>query len=127
PTAQRWRPGLGIVVAAALLTAVAAGPCLPDLFGMGQRSPLVLLVSARPLITAGLLCAAVLAGLVTLLYRPAWPVPAGLAAVALVATAMVLPRAVPDPVPPTDGRVLTVVAFNTYEGNADLDELVDLI
>ena len=58
--------------------------------------------------------------------RGAWPFAAGLAAVLLVGVALVAPRVLPDPVP-TGGRTLTVLAFNAFEGMADVDALAELI
>lgn len=128
PTARRrWPPGVGSVLAAILLTTGAAVLCLPDLFRLDRRSPMVQLVSARPLIAAGVFAAAVFAALVTLVWRPAWPIAAGLTVVTLIATAMILPRVLADPVPPLSGRPLTILAFNTFKGNADLDEVRELI
>jgi endonuclease/exonuclease/phosphatase (EEP) superfamily protein YafD len=114
-------------LAAAALTAFLAVFTVPDLlFGLDQRSPFVQLVSMRPwIVLADAVLLAVLV-VVTIFERRALPFAAGVLALVLVAGAIVLPRLVPDPVP-AGGAPLRVLAFNTYEGEADADELAALI
>jgi endonuclease/exonuclease/phosphatase (EEP) superfamily protein YafD len=114
-------------VTAALFTLLAAVVTIPDqLFELDRRSPFTQLVSFRPLI---LVVGAVLLVLllVVLWFRHrAWPFVAGLTAVLIAGGALVLPRAVADPLP-TSGTPLTVLSFNTYLGHADVRALADLI
>lgn len=114
-------------VAAGLFTLVVVVVGLPDLlFGLDGRSPFVQLVSFRPWVLVGL--AALLAVLLVVLWfeRRVWPFVAGLLAVLLIGGVLVLPRVIADPVP-TGGTPLTVLAFNTFEGRADVDQLAALI
>lgn len=114
-------------VAAAIFTLVVAVLTLPDLlFRLDRRSPFAQLVSFRPWVLVGVLGLLVLVGLVAAFRRVLWPFAAGLVVVLLVGGAMVLPRAIADPLP-TSGGPLTVLAFNTFEGSADVDELAALI
>ena len=114
-------------VAALLLTGLAAVATLPDLLGgLDCHSPFVQLVSFRPWIVAGLLVLTLLVIAATVIWRRLWPFAAGLLAVALGGSALLLPRIVPDPLP-TGGRPLTVVAFNTSEGQAEIAAVAELI
>jgi endonuclease/exonuclease/phosphatase (EEP) superfamily protein YafD len=127
PEARAWRIGPGRALAALALAGLAAVATLPDLLGgLDGRSPFVQLVSFRPWLVAGLLVLALAVGAATVVRRRLWPFAAGLLAVALVGSALLLPRIVPGPVP-TTGRPLTVVAFNTFEGEADVAEVAELI
>jgi endonuclease/exonuclease/phosphatase (EEP) superfamily protein YafD len=127
PETRAWRIGPVRAVAALLLTGLAAVATLPDLLGGLDRStPFAQLVSFRPSIVAGLLMLALIVTAVTVLRRRLWPFAAGLLAVALVGSALLLPRIVPDPLP-TTGRPLTVVAFNTLQGEADVAAVAALI
>ena len=112
---------------ALVFTLVLAVFTVPDLlFGLDRRSPFAQLVSFRPVVlVGGLVLLAVLA--VVLRYRRCvWPYVAGTLVVLLVGAAVTLPRAVADPLP-AGGTPLRVLAFNTYEGRADVDELAALI
>jgi len=113
-----------VVVAAAALT-------LPDLLGLDRRGPFAQLVSFRPTLLAGLVLVTAVVLVVAVRRRRGWTLPAGLLVVALAASALVLPRAVPGlDLPEPDapqGPAVTVLAFNTYEGRADVDVLADLI
>ena len=116
---------------ALVIVVVAALVLLPDLLGLDHRSPFAQLVSFRPAMVAGLLVLAVAAMVVAVIRKRGWTLPAGLLAVAAVGGAMVLPRALPAPdVPEPDApaaRTLTVLSFNTYEGQADVDAVAALI
>lgn len=105
----------------------AAVGVLPDLlFGLDRHSPFVQLVSFRwQLLAAGAVLLVVLA-VITLRVRRAWPFTAGLLVVLLIGAGMVAPRAIADPAP-AGGTPFTVLSFNTYEGNADVHALADLI
>ncbi|NMI01282.1 endonuclease/exonuclease/phosphatase family protein [Pseudonocardia acidicola] len=127
PPGRSPRGGRGRFLAAGLLTAVAAAGVLPDLlFRMDRYSPFAQLIAFRPLLLAADMMLAAIAVLITCVRRRAWPFAAGLVAIALVGGAMVLPRAVADPLP-TSGRPLTVLSFNVFEGNADVDAVAELI
>jgi endonuclease/exonuclease/phosphatase (EEP) superfamily protein YafD len=116
---------------ALLIVIVAALVLLPDLLGLDHRGPFAQLVSFRPAMVAGLLVLAVAAMVVAVIRKRGWTLPAGLLAVAAVGGAMVLPRALPAPdVPEPDApaaRTLTVLSFNTYEGQGDVDAVAALI
>jgi endonuclease/exonuclease/phosphatase (EEP) superfamily protein YafD len=123
----RRRRGLARYVAAAVFTLVVAVPAVPDLlFGLDRRSPFVQLVSMRPWILCGVAALLVLLLVVMVFERRVLPFVAGVLAVLLVGAGMVLPRVLPDPVPP-GGVPFRVLAFNTYEGEAEAGELAALI
>jgi endonuclease/exonuclease/phosphatase (EEP) superfamily protein YafD len=127
PPAPRRRRRTLRYVAATLFTLLAAVFALPDLlFGLDRRSPFVQLVSFRPWILVGGLALLALLLVVLLFERRVLPFVAGVVAVLLVGAAMVLPRAVADAAP-TGGRALTVAAFNTFEGDAEVTEVAALI
>ncbi len=130
PPARPGRAGRTFrYVAAALFTALAAVVVVPDLLGLDSRVPLAQLVAFRVWILLGAAVALALLALV-LLSRRARPVVApflaGGLAVLLAGGAMVLPRVLADPLP-TTGAPLTVLAFNAFEGQADVDQVVALI
>lgn len=125
--ARSRRGGRARFTAAGLLTAAAAVGVLPDLlFGLDRYSPFAQLIAFRPLLLGGAAVLTVAAVLVTAWRRRALPFAVGLLVVTLVGSWMVAPRAVADP-PPTPGRALTVLSFNTYQGEADVDTLAALI
>jgi endonuclease/exonuclease/phosphatase (EEP) superfamily protein YafD len=114
---------------AALFTVALAALVVPDLVGLGDRGKMTRVVAFRPWLLVG---TAVLLGvlLAALLRRRSralvLPFAAGTLAVLVAGSALVLPRAVADPLP-TSGTPLEVLAFNTYEGDADVGELARLI
>ena len=116
---------------AVLVVIVMAVLLLPDLLGLDHRSPFAQLVAFRPALLAGLLGLAVVASVAAVVRRRGWTLAGGLLGVALVGGAMVLPRALPAvDVPEPDAsaaRTLTVLAFNTYEGDGNVDALAALI
>jgi endonuclease/exonuclease/phosphatase (EEP) superfamily protein YafD len=125
--AARRRRGIARYLVAAVFTLVVAVPAVPDLlFGLDRRSPFVQLVSLRPWILCGVAALLVLLLVVMVFERRVLPFVAGVLAVLLAGGAVVLPRVLPDPVP-TGGVPFKVLTFNTYEGEADADELADLI
>ncbi|MDR7273246.1 endonuclease/exonuclease/phosphatase family protein [Catenuloplanes atrovinosus] len=105
---------------------VAAVPCavwaLVRALGL-DYGPIIQLIAFTPYVTGGTLVVAAL----TLALRRWWA--AGLAVLAAVAlTAMVLPRALPDPDRGAGGGpALRVMATNVLGGGADLDALMELI
>src|SRR4029079_9932043 len=126
PSVRRVRLAFAVLVV--IVTAVLL---LPDLLGLDHRSPFAQLVAFRPALLAGLLGLAVVASVVAVVRRRGWTLAGGLLGVALVGGAMVLPRALPAvDVPEPDAsaaRTLTVLAFNTYEGDGNVDALAALI
>lgn len=131
PPARRGHGRLVLrYLAALLLTAVAAVVTVPDLVGIDHRGPFARAIAFRPwVLVLGLVVVSVLVVLVVARRRARAalaPFAVGGLAVLLAGGAMVLPRVVPDPLP-TTGEPLEVLAFNTYEGNADPAELAALI
>jgi endonuclease/exonuclease/phosphatase (EEP) superfamily protein YafD len=121
------RPWVLPYVAALLFTLVLAVFVLPDLlFGLDRQSPFAQLVSMRPWLLVGVAALLVMLVVVFVFERRMLPFVAGVLAVLLIGGGVVLPRLVPDPVP-AGGRPFTVLAFNTYEGSADLEQVAALI
>jgi endonuclease/exonuclease/phosphatase (EEP) superfamily protein YafD len=121
-----WRLALSLLVVAA-----AAVGVLPDLLGLDRRGPFTQLISFRPALLGGLAVLAVAATVAAGVRRRGWTLACGLLAVVMVASVLVLPRliggvTVPEPDAPTRPG-LTVLAFNTYEGQADVNALAELI
>lgn len=113
-----------VAIAFTLIVAVFA---VPDLvFGLDRRSPFAQIVSFRPWVLVGLLVLVVLLAVMLRYDRRVWPFVAGAVVVLLVGGGVTLPRALADPLP-TGGTPLEVLAFNTYEGRADVQDLAALI
>ncbi|OLT10922.1 hypothetical protein BJF78_28265 [Pseudonocardia sp. CNS-139] len=115
----------GVVAGVALLV-------LPDLAGLDRFTPFAQVVSFRPYTLAGLApVVLLLSWLAVRRWRTLRPLAALLVTVVVVGAALVLPRAVPvvgaQGVSTADGRTLTVVAFNTLSGNADIEAVADLV
>jgi endonuclease/exonuclease/phosphatase (EEP) superfamily protein YafD len=103
---------LGAVVATALAVVVL----LPDLFGLDRVLPFAVFAALRLPLAVGTWVLGV--GLLAL--RPRWwPPLAGVLAVAVLAVALVVPRAIPSTGPPPGGTELTVLELNSFEGHAD--------
>jgi endonuclease/exonuclease/phosphatase (EEP) superfamily protein YafD len=127
PRDARRRRGTFRYVTAAVFTLVVAVPTVPDLlFGLDRRSPFVQLVSIRPWILCGVAALLVMLLVVLIFERRVWPFVAGVLAVLLIGGGMVLPRTLPD-TDPVHGSPFRVLAFNTYEGEADANALAALI
>lgn len=127
PRGDRRRRGTFRYAAAVVFTLVVAVPTVPDLlFGLDRRSPFVQLVSTRPWILCGVAALLVMLLVVLIFERRVWPFLAGVLAVLLIGGGMVLPRALPD-TDPVHGSPFRVLAFNTYEGEADPAALAALI
>jgi endonuclease/exonuclease/phosphatase (EEP) superfamily protein YafD len=99
---------------------------LPDLVGLDVVTPLAQLVALRPYLLVGL---AILVPI--LLVGARWVrggvvAACGVAVVLLVAGGVVAPRTIATPVP-TGGHTLTVAAFNTYSGGADVAQVASLL
>jgi endonuclease/exonuclease/phosphatase (EEP) superfamily protein YafD len=115
---SRWL-ALPFVAGVALLT-------LPDVVGLDRFTPFAQLVALRPYLLAGLVVLAVVLLVLGRWVRGAVVAAVGTVAVLLVAGGMVAPRTVATPVP-AGGHPLSVVAFNTYSGGADVGEVAALI
>jgi endonuclease/exonuclease/phosphatase (EEP) superfamily protein YafD len=116
---SRWL-ALPFVAGVALLT-------LPDLVGLDVVTPFAQLVAFRPYLLVGL---AILVPVLLVLAR--WIrgtviAAAGVIVVLLVAAGMIAPRAASTTPVPAGGHPLTVAAFNTYSGGADVAEVAALI
>lgn len=116
---SRWL-ALPFVAAVALLT-------LPDLVGLDRFTPLAQLVAFRPYLLIGLLVVAPVLVVLARWVRGAVPAAAGVVVVLVIAAALVAPREVATTPVPAGGHPLTVAAFNTYSGAADVAEVAGLI
>ena len=113
---------------AAALSVCAAVSLFPDIvFEIDRFTPFAQLVSLRPFTTAGLGLLAVAFAVAAVRYRWCRPFAAGLLVVAVAGAATVLPRAIPAPAPAPGSRSLTVMAFNAFNGGADVDAVAALI
>jgi endonuclease/exonuclease/phosphatase (EEP) superfamily protein YafD len=99
---------------------------LPDLVGLDRFTPLAQLVALRPYLLVGLAVVAPILLVLARWVRGAVLAAAGVAVLLLVAAGMVVPRTVATPVP-AGGHTLTVAAFNTYSGAADVADVAALI
>lgn len=123
----RRRLPVARLIAALVVTLAMALALLPDLvLGLDTHSPFAQLQAFRQWTLLGAGGLVLLLVLITLRWRWWWPFTAGALAVTLVAAALVLPRAIPDPAPAA-GTPLTVLSFNTFEGEADIDALAAVI
>ncbi len=113
-------------VLGALVVALAVLVLLPDLLRLDRYVPFAQLVALRPqLVVVGFVIAVLVA-----LRRSRRATAAGLAAGALVAGALLVPRAVaggPAAEPAPGGGRLTVLALNVKEGSADVSRVTGLI
>jgi endonuclease/exonuclease/phosphatase (EEP) superfamily protein YafD len=115
---SRWL-ALPFVAAVALVT-------LPDLARLDRFTPFAQLVALRPYLLAGLVIIVPVLLVFARWVHGAVLAAAGVVAVLLVAGGIVAPRTVATPAP-VGGRTLTVAAFNTYSGAADVGEVATLI
>ena len=99
---------------------------LPDLLLLDRFTPLAQLVALRPYLLVALPVLVLVLLLLARRVRGAVLAAAGVVVVMLVAAGMVAPRTVAVPVP-AGGRTLTVAAFNTYSGGADVAAVAALI
>jgi endonuclease/exonuclease/phosphatase (EEP) superfamily protein YafD len=110
-----------------VFTLLVAVPTVPDLlFGLDERSPFAQLAALRPWVLVGVAALLVLLLGIMVFERRVLPFAAGVLVVLLVGGSMLLPRVVPDPLP-TGGTPFTVLAFNTYEGRGDVQQVAALI
>ncbi len=131
-SAPRPRAVRGAILRVAVPVVLAAGLLLPDLVGLDRWLPFAVFVALRPVLTA----LTVVGVAAALLWRRRRAAPrrtsgllglVGVAAVAVVAATLVVPRAVPDPAPPPGGTELTVLELNVYEGGADVATVAAII
>jgi endonuclease/exonuclease/phosphatase (EEP) superfamily protein YafD len=100
------------VVAATVLAVVVL---LPDLFGLDRVLPFAVTAALRPALSVAV---AVVALVLLVLRLRWWPVLVPALVVAVVAGALVVPRAIAQPAPPPGGTELTVLELNAFEGHA---------
>ncbi|WP_345422708.1 endonuclease/exonuclease/phosphatase family protein, partial [Actinomycetospora chlora] len=118
-------PGAGAVGVAVVLGLGAAIVLFADALGIDDRTPFVQVIAFRPQLAAGLV---VLAGLVLLLARRAWPTAVALGLVGVVGLGIVLPRAIASgQAGETGGPELTVLTASAYLSRADPEALAALI
>jgi endonuclease/exonuclease/phosphatase (EEP) superfamily protein YafD len=123
---RRARHALRYVVAV-VFTLVVAVIALPDrILELDRRSPFAQIVSFRPWVLAGILVLVVLLAVMMRFDRRVWPFVAGALVVLLIGVGVTVPRTIAEPVP-AGGTPLKVLAFNTYEGSADVQALAALI
>jgi endonuclease/exonuclease/phosphatase (EEP) superfamily protein YafD len=99
---------------------------LPDLLLLDRFTPLAQLVALRPYLLVALPVLVLVLLLLARRVRGAVLAAAGVVVVLLVAAGMVAPRTMAVPVA-AGGRTLTVAAFNTYSGGADVAGVAALI
>jgi len=126
-----WRRVVATAALAVVPVVLAALVLLPDLAGLDHHLPFAVFAALRPLLTV-LAAAGVVLALVVRLRRPrrrrAGAVGlAGVAVVVALAAVFVVPRAIADAPPPPGGTPLTVLSFNAFEGQADVDALAEVI
>ena len=107
----------------AVSTALAVVVLLPDRVGLDRVLPFAVFAALRPDLAAGI---GVLALVLLVLRRRWWPFLVPALVVAVVAGALVVPRAVAQPAPPPGGTELTVLELNAFEGHADARTIADL-
>ena len=130
PVTPSLRRPWGLALTLVVVAGAAAG-VLPDLLGLDGRTPFAQLAAFRPVLLGGLLAGTVVVGIIARVRRRGAVLAVGLAAVTAVGVAVVAPRAiaaldVPKPDAPP-ARTLIVLAFNTYEGEADVDAVAEII
>jgi endonuclease/exonuclease/phosphatase (EEP) superfamily protein YafD len=99
---------------------------LPDLLLLDRFTPLAQLVALRQYLLVALPVLVLVLLLLARRVRGAVLAAAGMVVLLLVAAWMVAPRTMAVPVP-AGGRTLTVAAFNTYSGGADVAGVAALI
>src|SRR4051812_21666779 len=130
PGAPR-RGAVATVGLSVLPVVLAALVLLPDLVGLDRHLPFAVSAALRPLLPV-LAAAGLVPPLAVPRCRPrrrrAGAVGlAGVAVVVALATAFVVPRAIAEEPPPPGGTPLTVLSFNAFEGQADVDALAEVI
>ncbi|MCD2192343.1 endonuclease/exonuclease/phosphatase family protein [Actinomycetospora endophytica] len=123
PPSPGGRASRGVVVAILVATVLAVVVLLPDLFDLDRVLPFAVTAALRP---SESVIVAVVALLLLALRRRWWPVLVPVLAVAVVAGAVVVPRAIAGPAPPPGGTELTVLELNAFEGHADPRTIANL-
>ncbi|HEY2224206.1 endonuclease/exonuclease/phosphatase family protein [Actinomycetospora sp.] len=118
-TAHPARRAVTLAVAAVLAVVVL----LPDVFGLDRYLPFAVTAALRPSLSVAV---AVVALILLGLRGRWWPVLVPALVVAVVAGALVVPRAIAQPAPPPGGTELTVLELNAFEGHADARTIADL-
>jgi endonuclease/exonuclease/phosphatase (EEP) superfamily protein YafD len=109
---------------AVLLGTLAAVLLVPELFGLAQTLPFVMIVAFRPPMAAGLLVLTVL----MVLTRPRWwPRVFAVGLVAALALGYVIMSRAIAGTAPEPGRTLTLLSFNVDNGHADVTALARTI
>jgi endonuclease/exonuclease/phosphatase (EEP) superfamily protein YafD len=117
------RGRVGVAVLLAVSTVLAVLVLLPDRFGLDRVLPFAVFAALRPDLAVGI---GALALVLLVLRRRWWPLLVPALVVAVVAGALVVPRAVARPAPPPGGTELTVLELNAFEGHADARTIADL-
>jgi endonuclease/exonuclease/phosphatase (EEP) superfamily protein YafD len=112
-----------ITVVLAISTVLAVVVLLPDRLGLDRVLPFAVFAALRPDLAVAI---GGLALVLLVLRRRWWPLLAPALVVAVVAGALVVPRAVAQPVAPPGGTELTVLELNAFEGHADARTIADL-
>jgi endonuclease/exonuclease/phosphatase (EEP) superfamily protein YafD len=111
---RRGRGRVAVLLAASTVLAVVV--LLPDRVGLDRMLPFAVFAALRPDLAVGV---GVLALVLLALRRRWWPLLVPALVVAVVAGALVVPRALAQPAPPPGGTELTVLELNAFEGHAD--------
>jgi endonuclease/exonuclease/phosphatase (EEP) superfamily protein YafD len=110
---------IGSVVGIGLLT-------LPDLLRIDRITPFAQVVSFRPYVLVGVAALVLVVAGLSWRFRRLIRVAVVLLVVLVVGVAMTVPRVQAGPLP-SGGRPLSVLAFNTLDGSADVGELAEVI
>jgi endonuclease/exonuclease/phosphatase (EEP) superfamily protein YafD len=111
---RRGRGRVAVLLAASTVLAVVV--LLPDRVGLDRMLPFAVFAALRPDLAVGV---GVLALVLLVLRRRWWPLLVPALVLAVVAGALVVPRALAQPAPPPGGTELTVLELNAFEGHAD--------
>jgi endonuclease/exonuclease/phosphatase (EEP) superfamily protein YafD len=110
---------IGCVVGVGLLT-------LPDLLGIDRVTPFAQVVSFRPYLLVGVAALVLVLAGFSWRFRQLIVAAVALLVVLVVGVVMTVPRTQAGQLP-VGGRALSVLAFNTLDGGADVTELAGLI
>ena len=124
PLRRRTSSWAGRVLRGAVAATAGALVLLPDLPGLDHSLPFAVLVAFRPYLAAA---TAVIALVVVLRWRRAWPEAVAVLLVSLVAVALVVPNALPRSASRETGPTVSVLSFNVDRGGADVSALADTI
>jgi endonuclease/exonuclease/phosphatase (EEP) superfamily protein YafD len=113
------------LVAAASVVGIAL-LALGDLLWIDRLTPFAQVISFRPYVLVGVAALVLVLGGLSWRYRRLLPATVALLVVFGAGVAVTVPRTQAPPAP-SGGRPLTVLAFNTLNGNADVHEVAALI